>query len=267
MEMGDATVSIDLLVRSLLSIGASRKDIARVIGRTQRTLRATDGSVGSFELGSTPDADVCFQPCGLDKPRDTIDRDLSADAGQREMRMRLPRTVTRAPASTSLAKRARTSARRTIRAAAGTSGRRITPVWVHPPGTRAFRSRCRWSRELVPPPLPDPGRHGRRDPYRRETGFRHSRAPVRVAIPPGADPRSDRRGSHSYARAGRTVSSESRAMMEWAYARQARMSSGSRPGWSVRIASSDSPWARRFRSTRPRFAFRGRWVCPQRFRD
>jgi len=33
MEMGDATVSIDLLVRSLLAIGASRKDIARVIGR------------------------------------------------------------------------------------------------------------------------------------------------------------------------------------------------------------------------------------------
>jgi predicted XRE-type DNA-binding protein len=33
METGDATVSIDLLVRSLLAIGASPKDIARAIGR------------------------------------------------------------------------------------------------------------------------------------------------------------------------------------------------------------------------------------------
>ena len=31
METGDATVSIDLLVRSLLTMGASRKDIARAI--------------------------------------------------------------------------------------------------------------------------------------------------------------------------------------------------------------------------------------------
>jgi hypothetical protein len=33
MEAGDATVSIDLLVRSLLAIGATKRDIARAIGR------------------------------------------------------------------------------------------------------------------------------------------------------------------------------------------------------------------------------------------
>ena len=33
MEVGDATVSIDLLMRSLLTIGASRRDIARAIAR------------------------------------------------------------------------------------------------------------------------------------------------------------------------------------------------------------------------------------------
>jgi len=33
METGDATVSIDLLVRSLLAIGASPMDIGRAIGR------------------------------------------------------------------------------------------------------------------------------------------------------------------------------------------------------------------------------------------
>ena len=33
METGDSAVSIDLLVRSLLAIGASPKDIARAIGR------------------------------------------------------------------------------------------------------------------------------------------------------------------------------------------------------------------------------------------
>lgn len=34
MEAGDSTVSLDLLVRSLLTIGASKKDIARTIGGT-----------------------------------------------------------------------------------------------------------------------------------------------------------------------------------------------------------------------------------------
>jgi len=33
MELGDATVSIDLMVRSLLTIGASRRDIARAIAQ------------------------------------------------------------------------------------------------------------------------------------------------------------------------------------------------------------------------------------------
>lgn len=33
MEAGDATVSVDLLVRSLLTIGASRQDIAKAIAR------------------------------------------------------------------------------------------------------------------------------------------------------------------------------------------------------------------------------------------
>lgn len=33
MEAGDMTVSVDLLVRSLLAIGASRGDIAKAIGR------------------------------------------------------------------------------------------------------------------------------------------------------------------------------------------------------------------------------------------
>jgi hypothetical protein len=33
MEVGDATVSIDLLVRSLLMIGASRRDVARAIAQ------------------------------------------------------------------------------------------------------------------------------------------------------------------------------------------------------------------------------------------
>ena len=32
MESGDPTVTLDLLIRSLLAMGASRKDIARVIG-------------------------------------------------------------------------------------------------------------------------------------------------------------------------------------------------------------------------------------------
>jgi DNA-binding XRE family transcriptional regulator len=34
MEAGDAAVSIDLLVRSLLVLGASRQDVARAIGKS-----------------------------------------------------------------------------------------------------------------------------------------------------------------------------------------------------------------------------------------
>jgi ribosome-binding protein aMBF1 (putative translation factor) len=33
MESADASVSIDLLVKSLLALGASRKDVGRIIGR------------------------------------------------------------------------------------------------------------------------------------------------------------------------------------------------------------------------------------------
>lgn len=36
MEAGDPSVSIDLLVRSLLAMGASRKDVARVIAHESR---------------------------------------------------------------------------------------------------------------------------------------------------------------------------------------------------------------------------------------
>ena len=34
METGDATVSIDLLIRSLLALGATRQQLARIIGRS-----------------------------------------------------------------------------------------------------------------------------------------------------------------------------------------------------------------------------------------
>jgi ribosome-binding protein aMBF1 (putative translation factor) len=34
MESADATVSIDLLIRSLLSMGATRKDLGRIIGKS-----------------------------------------------------------------------------------------------------------------------------------------------------------------------------------------------------------------------------------------
>jgi ribosome-binding protein aMBF1 (putative translation factor) len=36
MEAGDATVSIDLLVRSLLRMGTSRREIGQIIARRQR---------------------------------------------------------------------------------------------------------------------------------------------------------------------------------------------------------------------------------------
>ena len=36
MEAGDSTVSLDLLVRSLLAIGATRKDLARAIGERRK---------------------------------------------------------------------------------------------------------------------------------------------------------------------------------------------------------------------------------------
>lgn len=37
MEAGDPTVSIDLLIRSLLVLGASKRDLARVIAPTRRS--------------------------------------------------------------------------------------------------------------------------------------------------------------------------------------------------------------------------------------
>lgn len=36
MEVGDASVSLDLLIRTLLALGASRKDIARMIASRPR---------------------------------------------------------------------------------------------------------------------------------------------------------------------------------------------------------------------------------------
>ena len=35
MEAGDPTVSLDLLVRSLLALGATKKDLAKVIGSSK----------------------------------------------------------------------------------------------------------------------------------------------------------------------------------------------------------------------------------------
>lgn len=40
METGDRSVSLDLLVRSLVSLGASAKDVARAIARAQATASA-----------------------------------------------------------------------------------------------------------------------------------------------------------------------------------------------------------------------------------
>lgn len=38
MEIGDASVSLDLLIRALLALGASRKDIARMIASKPRAV-------------------------------------------------------------------------------------------------------------------------------------------------------------------------------------------------------------------------------------
>ena len=40
MEAGDATVSMDLLVRSLLASGATRKEVARIIATPKKRVRA-----------------------------------------------------------------------------------------------------------------------------------------------------------------------------------------------------------------------------------
>lgn len=39
MEAGDASVSLDLLVRSVLELGASRRDLARLLGQSPKTQR------------------------------------------------------------------------------------------------------------------------------------------------------------------------------------------------------------------------------------
>ena len=38
MEAGDATVSIDLLIRSLLALGATSKELGRIIGSPEKSL-------------------------------------------------------------------------------------------------------------------------------------------------------------------------------------------------------------------------------------
>jgi predicted XRE-type DNA-binding protein len=40
MEAGDPSVSIDLLIRSLLALGASQRDIAKIISGTRRSTAA-----------------------------------------------------------------------------------------------------------------------------------------------------------------------------------------------------------------------------------
>lgn len=40
MEIGDASVSIDLLIKSLLALGASRKELARSIEQSKRRVTA-----------------------------------------------------------------------------------------------------------------------------------------------------------------------------------------------------------------------------------
>lgn len=40
MEMGDPSVSIDLLMKTLLTMGASRTELARVISRPESKTRA-----------------------------------------------------------------------------------------------------------------------------------------------------------------------------------------------------------------------------------
>ena len=40
MEAGDPSVSIDLLIRSLLSLGATKQELARIISRTRHTAAA-----------------------------------------------------------------------------------------------------------------------------------------------------------------------------------------------------------------------------------
>jgi hypothetical protein len=38
MEVGDPSISLDLLIRSLLALGASNRDLARIISPSRRTI-------------------------------------------------------------------------------------------------------------------------------------------------------------------------------------------------------------------------------------
>ena len=40
METGDASVSIDLLIKSLLALGASRRELAKAIGQSKQRVAA-----------------------------------------------------------------------------------------------------------------------------------------------------------------------------------------------------------------------------------
>lgn len=51
MEAGDPSVSMDLLVRSLFRLGASRRDVARVIRRRETAWRARTGGLTTAARG------------------------------------------------------------------------------------------------------------------------------------------------------------------------------------------------------------------------
>lgn len=54
MEAGDPSVSLDLLLRSALALGASRRDLARVVGRKPKGGTATNRSLQSARSARTP---------------------------------------------------------------------------------------------------------------------------------------------------------------------------------------------------------------------
>jgi predicted transcriptional regulator len=48
MEAGDPSVSLDLLVRSLLALGASRRELARIISRSEAGVTSWPGNVAGW---------------------------------------------------------------------------------------------------------------------------------------------------------------------------------------------------------------------------
>lgn len=54
MEAGDPSVSLDLLLRSALALGASRRDVARVVGRESRGDTVTKRALRSSRSARTP---------------------------------------------------------------------------------------------------------------------------------------------------------------------------------------------------------------------